>query len=65
MTSLLAAAPAAAAPATAAAPAGMPNELGVYFRKGGSWTEVLPEVVNWKTGGTIKSLASAGVVKRT
>ncbi len=26
--------------------------------------EVVPEIVNWKTGGTIKSLASAGVVKK-
>jgi hypothetical protein len=55
-------APAAAAPA--AAPAGDVMETGVYFKKGDAWTEVLPEVVNWKTGGTIKSLASAGVVKK-
>ncbi len=64
-----AAAPAASpaannAPAASAAPAGMPNELGVYFKKGGAWTEVLPEVVNWKTGGVMKSIASAGVVKK-
>lgn len=59
-----AASPAVNAPAAVSTPAGMPNELGVYFKKGGEWTEVLPEVVNWKTGGTIKSLASAGVVKK-
>jgi hypothetical protein len=59
-----AAAPAVAAPAAAPTPAGMPTELGVYFKKAGAWTEVLPEVVNWKTGGTLKSLASAGVVKK-
>ncbi|MCC6536201.1 MAG: hypothetical protein IT162_01540 [Bryobacterales bacterium] len=63
-----AASPAAAsnapAPAASTAPAGMPTELGIYFKKNGVWTEVLPEVVNWKTGGTIKSLASAGVVKK-
>ena len=58
------AASATAAKAAAAAPAGMPTELGVYFKKGGEWTEVLPEVVNWKTGGVIKSMASAGVVKK-
>lgn len=61
------AAPATSAPSTATAataPAGMPSELGVYFKKGEAWTEVLPEVVNWKTGGTLKSLASAGVVKK-
>ncbi len=63
-----AAAPAApsapAAPATAGAAPGMPSELGIYFKKDGQWTEVLPEVVNWKTGGVIKSMASAGVVKK-
>ena len=25
---------------------------------------MLPEVVNWKTGGSLKSLASAGIVKK-
>ena len=59
-----ASAAAAKAPVAAAAPAGVPTELGVYFKKGGEWTEVLPEVVNWKTGGVIKSMASAGVVKK-
>ncbi len=58
----------ASAPATAvagaAAPSGLPTEIGVYAKKGDLWTEVLPEVVNWKTGGTLKSLASAGVVKK-
>jgi hypothetical protein len=38
-------------------------EIGVYFRKGGAWEEMLPEVVNWKTGGVLKHIASAGVVK--
>ncbi|BDC51725.1 hypothetical protein F183_A40400 [Bryobacterales bacterium F-183] len=56
------AAPAAAAEAPAKAAPTL--EIGVYFKKNGEWTEVLPEVVNWKTGGTIKSLASAGVVKK-
>jgi hypothetical protein len=56
---VVAAAP--AAPATAAATA---YEMGVYAKKDGNWTEVLPEVVNWKTGGSIKNLASAGVVKK-
>jgi hypothetical protein len=50
---------------SAAAPATLPvMEIGVYFKKGDQWTEVLPEVVNWKTGGTIKTLASVGVVKK-
>jgi hypothetical protein len=39
-------------------------EMGMYIRKAGKWVEVAPEVVNWKTGGTLKSLASAGVVKK-
>ena len=54
--------PIAAAPATSAA--GPAMEIGVYFKKADAWTEVLPEVVNWKTGGALKSLASAGVVKK-
>ncbi|MBV8731802.1 MAG: hypothetical protein JO336_18495 [Acidobacteriia bacterium] len=38
-------------------------DVGVYFRKGEKWEEMLPEVVNWKTGGVLKHIASAGVVK--
>lgn len=50
---------------TAAAPTAAPTmEIGVYFNKANEWVEVLPEVVNWKTGGTLKNLASAGVVKK-
>lgn len=41
----------------------LPSEIGVYAKKQGKWTEVLPEVVNWKTGGVFKSIASAGIVK--
>ena len=33
-------------------------DIGVYFKKGGKWEEMLPEV-----GGVIKSIASAGIVK--
>ncbi len=56
-----------APPAAASAPVASPDarmEIGVYFKKDDAWTEVLPEVVNWKTGGTLKSLATAGVVKK-
>lgn len=57
------AAPAAAA-ATPTPPASGPvSEIGVYYRKGDQWVEVLPEVVNWKTGGVLKHIATAGVVK--
>lgn len=52
--------PAGVSPTAAAAA----MEMGIYFKKAGNWTEVLPEVVNWKTGGTLKNLASAGVVKK-
>ena len=41
----------------------MPGEIGVYAKVKGNWTEVLPEVVNWKTGGVAKSVATVGVVK--
>ena len=45
------------------AASGYPTEIGVYLRKDGGWIEILPEVVNWKTGGVFKSIASMGVVK--
>lgn len=39
-------------------------EIGVYVRKQGLWMELQPEIVNWKQGGVIKSLSTAGVVKK-
>ncbi len=60
-------APPPAAAGTAASQAAvdpsLPTEVGVYAKRQGVWTEVLPEVVNWKTGGVFKSIASAGIVK--
>ena len=58
--------PAAAAPVAAPATPGTPAiaEVGVYYKKGNEWVDLLPEVVNWKTGGTMKNLASVGVVKK-
>ena len=68
----------AAAPAAASAPPPPPPpppmvtettelprdmEIGVYYWKGGQWEEMLPEVVNWKTGGVMKHIATVGVVK--
>ena len=38
-------------------------DIGVFYKKAGKWEEMLPEVVNWKTGGVMKSIASAGIVK--
>lgn len=55
--------PTAAASTQAAIDPSLPTEIGVYAKKQGIWTEVLPEVVNWKTGGVLKSLATAGIVK--
>jgi hypothetical protein len=40
-----------------------PRELGVFWKKGNSWIQVLPEVVYWRTGGVLKNHASMGVVK--
>lgn len=53
-------------PVVAAGPvAQQAMDVGIYFKKpDGTWADVLPEVVNWKTGGTIKSMATYGVVKK-
>lgn len=48
---------------TTAPPPGPVTEIGVYYKKAEQWVELLPEVVNWKTGGFLKSLATAGLVK--
>jgi hypothetical protein len=42
---------------------GLPTEIGVYAKQKAEWIEVLPEVVNWKTGGVVKNVASIGIVK--
>jgi hypothetical protein len=57
------------APVTVAAPGAAPaappvDEVGVYYKdKDGNWVEMLPEIVNFKTGGFLKSLGSDGIVK--
>jgi hypothetical protein len=56
--------PAGAGPATPVSATANPvSEVGVYFFKNNAWTEMMPEVVNWKTGGVMKSIATVGVVK--
>jgi hypothetical protein len=62
--------PAAVAPAVVPAPtpakaAAAPEtqEIGVYAKVKGAWSEVLPEVVNWKSGGVMKNVATVGIVK--
>lgn len=55
-----------ASPAATAAPsnAALVDEVGVYYKdKNGVWTPFLPEIVNFKTGGVLKSMATAGIVK--
>jgi hypothetical protein len=39
------------------------TEIGVYYKKGDQWVELLPEVVNWRTGGVLKNIATAGLIK--
>jgi hypothetical protein len=54
--------PTASAPPAAAAP--LVDEVGIYFKdKNGKWVEILPEIVNWKTGGALKRFATDGIVK--
>lgn len=60
-----AAAPAApvAAPAGTGRPAGI-EDVGVYYKdKNGAWVSLMPEIVNFKTGGFLKSMATQGIVK--
>jgi len=57
-----AAAPAPSVSTSTASP--LVDEVGVYYKdKDYRWVEMLPEVVNWKTGGFLKSLATEGLVK--
>lgn len=54
--------PAAAATASALPP-GI-DEVGVYYKdKKGAWMPLLPEVVNFKSGGVLKGMATGGMVK--
>jgi hypothetical protein len=41
----------------------LPEEVGVYVVIEGKVTEMEPEIVNWQTGGWLKSHASLGIVK--
>ena len=61
------AAPTAATPGPAVATSGLPpgiDDVGVYYKdKSGAWLPLLPEIVNFKTGGVLKGLATGGMVK--
>jgi hypothetical protein len=41
-----------------------PSRSGIYYKKGGEYLELLTEEVEWSTSGAIKSIASAGIVKK-
>jgi len=49
--------------AATAATSGPVSEIGVYYKQNDAWTEIQPEVVNWKTGGVLKTVATVGIVK--
>lgn len=52
-----------AAPSIAGRPAGI-DDVGVYYKdKSGAWVALMPEIVNFKSGGVLKNIASAGLVK--
>jgi hypothetical protein len=72
VAAMIAKAAAPAAPAAAPAPPAAPaptrpagiDDVGVYFRdRNGAWTNLEPEIVNFKTGGVLKSIATDGLVK--
>jgi len=42
--------------------ADLPTEVGVYSFQG-AWVQIMPEIINWKTGGVLKHLFTAGIVK--
>jgi hypothetical protein len=60
-------APVLAAPAPAAATSAFPagiDDIGVYYKdQTGAWTPLMPEMVNFKSGGVMKSFATNGLVK--
>jgi hypothetical protein len=57
------AAPAPAANGAVSPANGEPTEVGVYLLQNGSWVEMEPEIVNYKSGGVLKSIVTDGIVK--
>jgi hypothetical protein len=39
------------------------HEIGVYYKSGDAWMDMEPEVVTFKSGGVLKSIATDGIVK--
>jgi hypothetical protein len=52
------------APVAPPTPSEYPTEVGVYAKEHSQWREVLPEIVNWKSGGVLKSTVTIGVIKQ-
>jgi hypothetical protein len=40
------------------------TEVGVYYRDGGPWIRMMPEIANWQTGGVIKSATTLAIIKK-
>ena len=40
------------------------SEPGIFYKKNNEYLELLAEDVNWKTSGAMKSIASAGIIKK-
>ncbi len=45
-------------------PSDIPTDVGLYVKQHNKWGDVLPEIVNWKTGGVLKNTVTVGVVKQ-
>jgi len=43
--------------------ADLPDDVGVYVRRDGKLVEIDPEIVNWRTGGVLKNVATLGLDK--
>jgi hypothetical protein len=43
------------------AEAALPTEAGVYAKRQSQWVEIPPDIVNWKSGGVLKTIATAGI----
>lgn len=63
MTNAVSTVPSAAVAVTVAKPQSPIRDVGVYYMRKGKWSDLPPEVINWKTGGVLKSLGTMGVVK--
>lgn len=53
----------AGAKASPPAASSTPSEMGIYIKTGEEWSEMRPEIVNWKQGGVLKSFATGGVIR--